>query len=142
MRVAPCEEPRAWPRSNCSSTTAETPRAPSARAVAEPRRPDPTTATSTRSTPATIAGRRRSLRETESPLREEHDLPGGVAVHAGAVGIGRPGEREGLRHEDPQRPVLGEPGQLQPGGVPDLRPRVRARRAAEDLDAHLQAVGR
>ena len=31
--------------------------APSARAVAEPSRPDPTTATSTRSTAATIAGR-------------------------------------------------------------------------------------
>src|SRR5262249_19282024 len=152
MRVAPCKEPRAWPRSNCSSTTAWTPRAPSARAVAEPSRPEPTTATSTRSTAATIAGRpsEQPTRKSAGPpgagavggagLRDEGDLPGRVTGHDGAVGVGGPAEREGLRHEDPQRPVLDEPGQLQPGGVPDLRSRVRARRAAEKLDALLPAA--
>src|SRR5215469_10335721 len=108
MRVAPCEEPRAWPRSNCWSTTAWTPRAPSARAVAEPSRPEPTTATSTRSTAATIAGRPsgQPVRKFPGPagrwglggagLRDEGDLPGGVTGHDGAVGIGGPAEREGL----------------------------------------------
>src|SRR5436190_14733076 len=152
MRVAPCEEPRAWPGPNCSSSTAGTPRAPSARAVAEPSRPAPTTATSTRSTAATIAGARRPSpgRNPVSPgrargpgvstLRDEGDLPRDVTGHDGTVGVGGLGEREGLRHEDPQRPVLGEPGQLQPRGLADLRSRVCARRAAENLDALLEAT--
>src|SRR5215510_5275581 len=169
MRVAPCEEPRAWPGPNCSSSTAGTSRAASARAVAEPSRPAPTTAMSTRSTAATIAGARRPAvalrlavdrRLTVAPaagrrspagrgsaaglgspvLGDERDLSRRATGHDAPVGLGGLIEREGLRHEDPQRPLGGKPGQFQPGGVADLRSRVRARRPAENLDALTEAA--
>src|SRR5689334_6852093 len=50
MRVPPCELPRAWPASNCSSSTTSCPRRASHHAVADPIAPAPTTATSTLTT--------------------------------------------------------------------------------------------
>jgi len=56
---------------------------------------------------ATIAGaaRRGRTDRRQGLLGYERDLPGGVTADDGAVGVGGLGEREGLGHEDPQRPA-------------------------------------
>ncbi|HLH58620.1 MAG TPA: ester cyclase [Streptosporangiaceae bacterium] len=70
-------------------------------------------------------------------LRDERDLADGVAGGQHPVSLGHVGERERPRHDDPQLPRTGQPGQVQAGRVADPGPGIRAGPAAEHLDAFL-----
>ena len=82
--------------------------------------------------------RRRAARPRA--LGDKRDLAGGVAVPDHAVRGRGLGQREGLADDNPQLPFPGEPGQVQPGALPDLGAWIGARRAAEHLDARLQPL--
>ncbi len=71
MRVRPWLEPRAWSRSNCSSTVTSAPRSVSAHAAAQPITPAPTTATRVTRRRCSGAAERvgRSSSSTTSPAR-------------------------------------------------------------------------
>jgi thioredoxin reductase len=71
-------------------------------------------------------------------LGNEHDLAVGVAGRQRPVCGGGLGQWIGRRDDDPQLPVRSEPGQLEPGGGPDLGARVGSWRAGDHLDARVE----
>ncbi len=115
--------------------------ATAAPATAAPATAAPATAAPATAAPSCWACPRSVLAPRNRPgrrLRHQDDLAAGVAGGQRPMGGGHFGQRIGRRHDDPQLPGFGEPGQLEPGGGPDLGPGVGPRRAADHLDPRVE----